>query len=586
MASLPDQLESIISVPPNQSCLLLDSRYRGKEDYPGNFKSYLSAGIVAKELEYVNLQWTTPLFTHTVLNNEIRYQVEGDDRGDVVYVSYALPWVTFKLFDGNDVGGGFKPPQPGSYAKDIEVAFNTDVRLLTSNFVALDNPAIYVDGLPITWFFQFNQSQGFVLFCKDSENNSIAFRIDDCSWITEGYNVHGFGVLDPTLKLMRPKYYDDPTVFYEGYVSDATPSLTLSKFLTVYSEQLTRERRLPSFRNITDSTLQEGNENFNNELAVLPILLSNVGRYTSNTALGDATRVSIRTGSEAQYLHIYMIDNASRFFVAGNPMGNFLNDPTVPAGAKEAYLSAAGNYRSPAMMNYLLFGQNTEQVMNITALFDRKWTYPMVGTSPLAYSSFNNVYRTPGNSAATDTRSAWQRDNTYTITKKNTYPSSWDITSEWILTASNVVTAFQVRPFLGVWKYARGVQPLYISDFEFVVRASSPLLISATPADIGTITSVSYTVPQDLLNPLIEGVSYQIYELFEADGSWSLGDYSVSFENSLNPGPDPDNRLTVNTTVASIYDEKYIPPYYFDKYADPKTICLNDELIHQFTAYF
>ena len=170
MSSISDELPSVVVIPPNSSSLLLDSRYRGVGQYPTNFSSYLTSGLVAKQLKYKNLQWSMPLFTHTTLNNEIRFVVENDDLGQIEYCVYAMTWTIFKQFDGNPPGGGFNPPQTASYAKDIETAFNTDVREVATNLV-LAAP-ITVGGLNITWHFEYNQAQGFVLFCEDSNDIS------------------------------------------------------------------------------------------------------------------------------------------------------------------------------------------------------------------------------------------------------------------------------------------------------------------------------------------------------------------------------------------------------------------------------
>lgn len=354
MASISEQFPSIISIPPDRSTLLLDSRFRSQYDTPGNFGSFLNHGVVAKELQYNSLFWNFPIFTHNLGSNEIFFRVQNNDAGDnQVFAAYIRPWVSFTQFDGNvGGGGGFNTPLVGSYAYEVALALN-DSRKIESNAVAFP---ITIGGFAVVFSCLYNPSVGFLInaICN---GNPVNWRFESCSWISEATNVHGFGQYDYVSGLMQPKYFNSPSAFYYGYLSDTNPNLTISKYLIVYSDELTRERRLPSFKNFSDAT-GNGQDFFNNELAILPVLLSNIGQYSQVGALNSSI-VSVRKGSECQFLHIRLVDNQNRQVLGGNPMSTFLMDVNTPSAIVQVAFNSAIGYRSTAFMNYLLFGNNT-----------------------------------------------------------------------------------------------------------------------------------------------------------------------------------------------------------------------------------
>lgn len=354
MSSITDALPSIISIPPDSSHLLLDSRFRSKFDSIGDFGSYLNNGVVAKELQYNSLFWSFPIFTHNLGNNEIFFRVHGNAAGDnQVFAAYIRPWVTFTQFDGNSGGGGgFNTPLVGSYGYELALALN-DSRKKESNAVAY---GITVGGVAVVFSVVYNPSVGF-LISANAGATQVAFRFESCSWFSEATNVHGFGQYDVASGVMQPKYFLDPTIFYNGYISDTIPNLTISKYLIAYSEELSRERKLPSFKNFSDSS-GNGQDHFNNEMAIIPVLLSYVGQYNNFPTINSSV-ISVRSGSETQYVRIRLVDNQNRKVLSGNPLRNFLQDVNTPASLVLIAFNSAVGYRNTNYMNYLLFGNAT-----------------------------------------------------------------------------------------------------------------------------------------------------------------------------------------------------------------------------------
>lgn len=571
MSSHPNDLEGIIVYPPNSSSLLLDSKNRNEGEDPGNFSCYLSAALVARQLEYRNLQWTTPFFTHTSLNNEIRFQVEDNDIGDdsTEFVCYASPWKIFKSFDGNPPGGGFKPNQPGSYARDIQAAFNSDVRLLTSNTVPIT--LTVSGGKTLEWFFQYNQGQGFILFCVNSDGDNVSFRINDCSWITEAYNVHGFGILDLEVSVMRPKFYDDTSIFYEAYLSESLPILTTAKNMTVYSDQLTRERRLPSFENITrNQSFSDDSNNFSNELAILPILLDNIGRYVSNIVEDERTNISIREGSEASFLSIRIMDNLGRKVSSGNPIANFLMDDFVPPDVRQTLLNLSDDYRSPVAMNYLMFGFN--KFFQASIIED----YFETGASVMTCSNISGltsgaVYVHSNNTMTTDTSSGWQSFNSSYLTKVNNRQASIIVTQRLEITASTIVAPTNGRGIL----YFHIDSVLSVPSFS----VDSDIIFAVDSSAVGNTYNITYTIPDSLLTPLILG-NYILYEKVQVVSMLGGESVSITQMNVSNT-----KKITV-TTVGNEVDPGYVPPYTFQKYGKNTVTCLYDDLVHMFRVYY
>jgi hypothetical protein len=571
MSDISDEAPKVVSIPPNKSTLWLDSRNRQRSsDFPCDFGTYLSSGIVAKELIYKNLYWSSPLFTHNLLSNEIRFQVQGNDspNGDnEVFVCYIRPWTIFKQFDGNVIGGGgFNPPQTGSYAKEVEVALG-DSRLLSTNFVPY---TISVGGQNILFSCLYNPSVGFLISCKNVVTQApINWRFTDCNWIVESFNVHGFGIYDSISGVMRPKYYDESNVFYQAYISDGIPNLTTSKYLIVYSPELTRERRLPSFKNYTDSSGQ-GVDTYTNEIATLPVLLDNVGKYALNS-ITDGTVVSVRNGSQTQYLRIFMQDNANRRMYSGNPMGVFLGDETIPPNVIATAFDPLQNYRSPIMMDYLLFGihnPNNPIIIN-TNMFQAGAAANLHNLVGYATPAFNPTLRqsTP---PTNDMTGPWIVMGDHTYSKNDARPSEFTFNVQGDILLSNI-NAGALASVIMVW-YQNGGGTPYL---EYKSLVTFP--VDSTQA--GNTFSITDTAPSYFLNQVNVGDHYNV----------KVEIYMVS-----SPTPDGTQTAYISTSSLSSYSIRtantvrttYLNPALDNRWGKAYLMCLDDDLTHEIDVVF
>ncbi len=590
-----DYYPKVVSIPPDKSVLWLDSRFRGKSEKPTDFSSTLSSGVVAKELIYKNLYWTMPLFTHNLTNNEIRFQVQGNDLGpnSQVFVAYIRPWVTFTQFDGNAAGGGpYNPPQTGSYGKEVEVAF-ADARLLESNYIPV---TITVGGNNITFSCLYNPSVGYLISCSDDVTGlPVNWRFADCNWISEGFNIHGFGIYDQTTQFMRPKYADNDEFFYQGYTSDSIPNLTLSKYFVIFSEQLTRERRLQSFKNYSDGT-GTGNDLYNNEIATIPVLLSKVGKYNLHS-VSDGTVVSVREGSETQFARVFMLDNASRVVECANPLRNFLQDTLTPASIGQVVFDSAQNYRSSVMMDYLLFGNpipNNATIINQNFVFpDREITTMtinnLVGDGAIPSAKVDHFNSVP---PAFDMTGPWLSFNTALFTKMFNGSCVLDV-SITIEVVASTINAGTTAGILFDWRdfYGNFLNPPYdIQEYKSLI----PFPVDAAAA--GSTFTITDTLPLYFLDqmpsrnnpnqqvPLHPGQFQAFIEPYiiaapVPDGGQSA---TLRFGNALTAATSFYRFTSINSNVLN----GYLNPALNRSYGDPSALSLCDDLVHEIDVVY
>ena len=93
-------------------------------------------------------------------------------------------------------------------------------------------------------------------------------------------------------------------------------------------------------------------------MAIIPVLLSYVGQYNNFPTINSSV-ISVRSGSETQYVRIRLVDNQNRKVLSGNPLRNFLQDVNTPASLVLIAFNSAVGYRNTNYMNYLLFGNAT-----------------------------------------------------------------------------------------------------------------------------------------------------------------------------------------------------------------------------------
>lgn len=360
MASTSKGDEGVVVVPSNRSIIVADSRFRKEDSFesPYDFRCDLSGtGIYSKELYYQKLYWNQPLFSHNNTNNEIRFRVKVSVLvPTVTYVVYVTPFVIFKQYDGNPANSApLSPPQPYSYAANVEYAFNNDIRELNSNQVLINaatTPGRLQDqfGNPITVKFRYSPSKGFALYLvQDSViQTPYSIQLYPCSWIANAHFVHGFGIYDPNQSTTTMS----PHNFYSACIwSDTTPNLLPSRYIVIQSPELNKDRRLISFHN--------GNfANFINELGIFSINPENSATYHEVSVGDDATVISLRDEYTPQSFRISILNERGETIRCGDPLGRLLQSNGITPSILQSYLepSPTAGRGNPEFMNYLVFG--------------------------------------------------------------------------------------------------------------------------------------------------------------------------------------------------------------------------------------
>jgi len=356
---------TINSLPANRSLILADSRFRSDEvlDDPYNFLCDLGgSGIYAKEFFYQKLYWNQPLFSHNSKNCELLFQLNGDE--NTTYVTYATPFQVYtQLSKENGSMDVLGTPLPASYASNMEMGLNGDLRIMPYNTTRanLSSPtpgfALDSNGDPIYIRFRYSPGKGFCIYPEQNPSVSDLFsiRLLPCSYIANAHFVHGFGVYDPKSSLVseNPLQYVPQDFWCVAYWSDVTPTLLPFRYIVVKSDELCKDRRLISFHNGQFS-------NFINELAVFPLNYLQNGVYHENVVGDDATVVSFRSDYTPQSFRISLLDEFGKVLECDNPIKYMIESGALRYNTTQSYWSTTyynrGNHN---FMNYILFGYRT-----------------------------------------------------------------------------------------------------------------------------------------------------------------------------------------------------------------------------------
>lgn len=398
---------SINVLPAQRSIVLADSKYRKRNkekdeqgnivqvesnsESPYNFQAYFSAALVGKEIIYQKLYWCQPLFSHNNTNNELRFQINGDD--STTYVVYAMPFIMYTEYDGNPHGIPWGIPQTYSYADMMELGFNGDVRFLNTNLqltppqgADVDYGYLYdADGFRMTVNFRYSPVQGFAISFAPSINPNIpvyTIRLLPCSYIAGAHFVHGFGIYDSTIDLTNFVPRDSWTV---AYFSDDTPNLLPFRYITVRSEELTKDRRMISFQNANSNR-------FNNELAIIALSPVYTGTYHTENVGDDATVISKRDDYQPSVVRIAISDEAGFPLICDSPISNLLQTPDiVDDSVKSSFLFGPRAGRGNVyFVNDIVFGVDTNLIAPITPLLPVQIAESTVA-SPLGVIGYSSV---------------------------------------------------------------------------------------------------------------------------------------------------------------------------------------------------
>ena len=365
------QSSSVRVLPANRSLVTADSRYRDinavESESPYNFNAKVSSAIVGKEILYQKLYWDQPLFAHNNLNNELRFQINNDPT--VTYVVYATPFTIFTAYDGNAPGTSFLPPKTYSYADGMNQAFNGDVRLLSSNLIlanlAQPFPGNLYDanGFQMTVKFLYSPSKGFVITFTPSVNPLIpvySILLLPCNYIANAHFVHGFGIFDP---YSGTNDFVPRNMWTSAYFSDDTPNLLPTRYVTIRSNELTKDRRMISFQNANTSRFQ-------NELAIIALNPIYSGTFHSESVGDDSTVISKRDDYQPSSFRIQIVGEDGDVLECDDPINNMLGVLGSQYSFVYSYLPGGtnvnrGNY---FFMNVLLFGSSLANLFNPSPL--------------------------------------------------------------------------------------------------------------------------------------------------------------------------------------------------------------------------
>lgn len=410
--SVSDSAKPVIDIPASESGILIDSKGRNANESPYHFTATFSSAITSDIITYSKFQWCQPIYAHTGASAALYFDIyvpdnyldpygpgkwyPGFDTGDYVnrhFVVYHKPYTAYRSFDGNeDAGTSFELPTVGSYARDIQTAMNEDVRITDNNLVPVELDVTYAPGAE--FYFRYSESEGFRITATYLPPASfgatvpLGFRLFDCPSIRKAHRVHGFGVESNwnPLDINRGTFSSENSintnhkVWLPGWLaaigqqsrssvnavdltssatqafcqySDSTPTLIPIQYIQIFSPELTYQRRLPSYRNTTSIT-PYGND----EMAIFPVKLENIGRFTTLSADTDSNVWSLREGYAPQIAQFIVTDEDGNDLTVSQCLANFFanSGPADPNTYVVPLTNKAVQYRDTYSMNYLLFG--------------------------------------------------------------------------------------------------------------------------------------------------------------------------------------------------------------------------------------
>lgn len=374
---------SINVLPAQRSLLFIDSKYRSRnfqseeeggeliqvetnDQSPYDFQSRLSAAVVGKELIYQKLYWSQPLYCHNNDSCELRFQINGDS--STTFVVYALPFMMYTEYDGNNPFIPWGVPKVNSYASMMEMGFNGDVRMLNSNLQLINSntpgkqPGYLYDanGFLMTIYFRYSPSQGFSISFGPSVNPLIpvyTIRLLPSSYFQNGHYVHGFGIFTPSFNINSVGFYAPRDQWTVAYFSDNTPNLIPFRYVVIVSNELTKDRRMASFQNTNSNR-------FNNELAIIALSASYTGTYHIQNIGDDATVISKRDDYQPQLIRISMLNELGFPIQCDSPISNLLQTPDIVNDTvKNSFLFGPQQGRGNVIfINNLVFGVKSNDI--------------------------------------------------------------------------------------------------------------------------------------------------------------------------------------------------------------------------------
>ena len=340
----------------NTSLLLVDSQSRNviSNPNPCDFAVELNvSGSGLRRIVHRNLQWTQPFYSHTMEDWEIIITFSGDGFVER-FRGYMPPFVSFQTFVGDldDEGANFPTPAVHSYCAALEAVLQTGLRSESTPFVTTAFP---------TFFVTYSKSRGMLIGLTTAVGIPDYFRLEFCSWLNKGHNVHGFGIPITTVSggslkagggsTGEVRYAMEPSLYENGtnlWFSSGTPLGVYSRYVTAFSKEICRNRKVTSFSNVKKNGLLNATE-----LTVLPCSYARNGVLKNNVTTDDPTVVNLRDGDALQVFEISIADESGRVIecgeIGGNPIQAYTASlildgvytvSTLPYDLSTAYLSS------------------------------------------------------------------------------------------------------------------------------------------------------------------------------------------------------------------------------------------------------
>ena len=375
--------QAVTTLPANRSIILADSRFRptGPNETSYNFNCDLSGtAIYAKEIFYQKLFWNQPLFAHNNGSCELRFSMQGYQMdSSLVFIVYVTPFVMFTQYDGNAPGTSFLTPQLYSYASNLELGLNNDVRTFPLNTTLYGGTGQMQDtfGNVINMNFRYTPSRGFAMFASPTVVNRqtryYGIQIRPCSFIENGHFVHGMGIFDPSID---PTIYSPHSFAMSTVFSDCAPNLLPMRYIVIQSSELNKDRRMISFHNGNFSS-------FVNELAIFTVNPIRTGVFHEVGVGDDATVISLRDDYTPQSFRIQILDERGNVLGASDPLGTLLQSSGIDPLVLQSYITGtlAGRGNSD-FINFLVFGY--QRIFNgvsssFSGTIDTTYTWPSSG---------------------------------------------------------------------------------------------------------------------------------------------------------------------------------------------------------------
>ncbi len=394
-----------VEIPPSKSIILVDSKkassrvpmyYEVVETIPVfpivapniqftsdpvDFEARLNANVSGKSVTYNSLSWSQSIYTHTGASAEFKFSVWDGAAWMGPYVMYHKPYNIFKSFTGlpRTVAPGYQDGIEGSYVADWERGLNTDIRFASANTVSVG--PIQVAGLDVLWSVTYEASNGILIRASntlDAKDGNITWRMEECGSLATAHHVHGFGVLESVatgkyVPVWAAKGIDASTENsgHTHHMSDFPPSLIPIKEIDIYCPQITRDRRLQTFRN---AQMQKG---LGDEMAHLALWVGDSGMYNTKLATREENVWSLRRGTEPDVL---------RLTIANSETGDALRSSTCFANMVNSFYPSRNALTAQWFIEANYYRGDTDAMNALLFNIDA----PVVGTSVPLTTAYGN----------------------------------------------------------------------------------------------------------------------------------------------------------------------------------------------------